>query len=217
MNLWPLKRVREQPNILWFDPFLLTLVKKDSVVCKEESCGTQSLRELWERTGPGRSQRTWTTLVVHVHVLVSYILASLFFLLRRRMKESNTWKVYLPGINCKPFCVYNHLNLSYHTEDSFQTPAPWWSAVFIAVTCQCWYHGAKYLCSESCSWLLCGRNAALTSLRAISECPGRELRCTLNKHHALHFQRGKHMHSYVLKGKHQRDCFKLKSLFISDQ
>lgn len=188
MNLWPLKRACEQPNILWF---FSAYTSQKGFHGLQEPCRMQQGGGVGCRSQGPETPRSGTCWLFH-------ILASPFSFLRKENKGGKDGESIpsraSPG---ESFCVYIHLNLSYHTEDSFQTLAPWWSVVFIAATCQCWCHRAKYLCSEACSRHFCGRNTALTALRASSWRRWRELYRTLNQ--TLHFQRGKHMHLYVLR------------------
>lgn len=47
--------------------------------------------------------------------------------------------------------------------------------------------------------------------------PGKGIMPYFKQTSCFTFSEGANMHSHVLKGKHQRDCFQLKSLFISGQ
>ena len=177
-------------NLISFDSFLLTLVKKDFMVCKNlAGC---SRMEGWGAAPRGpETPRSGTCWLFH-------ILASLFSFLRKENKGGKdresvpSWAS--PG---ESFCVYIHLNLSYHIEDSFQTLAPWWSVVFIAATCQCWCQRAKIFMQQGLFaaflWkehrTYCFKGQLMKAVKGIIP--------TLNQ--SLHFRRGKHMHLYVLR------------------
>lgn len=182
-------------NLISFDSFLLYTSQKGF-----HGLQVRTLQDAVELVGGGSGAQLPGDLKHLCQARAPYLTSlPLFFFFLRKESKGGKDRESIPSraSSGESFCVYIHLNLSYHIEDSFQTLVPWWSVVFIAATCQCWCHRAKYLCSEACSRHLCGRNTALTALRAISRRRWRELYCTLNQ--TLHFQRGKHMQLFVLR------------------